>query len=67
MPGIVRDVANYHLRFSSELFGRGSLRRVCMQKCSFTLILPDDLDMCSRAISSLKALHNLTLRQAQPA
>jgi hypothetical protein len=26
MPGIVRDVANYHLRFSNELFGRGSLQ-----------------------------------------
>lgn len=67
MPGIVRNVANYHLRFSRELFGRGSLRPVCMQKCSFTLTLPSDREMCSRAISFLEALHNLTLRQAQPA
>lgn len=67
MPGIVRDVANYHLRFSSELFGRGSLRRVCVQKCSLPWTLPDGHDMCSRAISPLEALHNLTLRRAQPA
>lgn len=26
MPGIVRDVANYQLRFSNELLGRGSLQ-----------------------------------------
>ena len=67
MPGIVRDVANYHLRFSKELFGRGSLQAGLHAEVLLTMTLPGGCDMCSRAISSHKAAHNLTLRQAQPA
>lgn len=63
----MRDVANYQLRSSNVLFGRGLLQRVCVHKCFLTVIDLTSRDMCSRAISSHEAADNLTLRQAQPA